>query len=40
VLLVYLHRGGSDKWFYWSCDALLTVAGLKLLIEGATGLMS
>lgn len=36
---VYLHRRVSDKWFYWSCYGLLFVAGVKLLTEGAMGLM-
>lgn len=36
---VYLHRRVSDKWFYWSCYGLLFVAGVKLLTEGALGLM-
>jgi len=37
---VYLHHRVSDRWFYWSCYTLLTVAGVKLLIEGATGLLA
>lgn len=35
---VYLHHRVSDKWFYWSCYALLAVAGLKLVVEGARGI--
>jgi uncharacterized membrane protein YfcA len=35
----WLHNRVSDKWFYWSCYALLLVAGVRLLYEGLGGLL-
>jgi hypothetical protein len=35
----WLHYRVSDRWFYWSCYGLLLVAGIKLLVEGLTGLL-
>ena len=35
LLGLYLHRRVSDRWFYLSCYALLLVAGVRLVIDGA-----
>ncbi|WP_286805365.1 MULTISPECIES: sulfite exporter TauE/SafE family protein [unclassified Marinimicrobium] len=40
LLGVYLHKRVSDRWFYWTCYGLLLVAGIKLLVEGAAGLLA
>ncbi|WP_111642256.1 sulfite exporter TauE/SafE family protein [Marinimicrobium alkaliphilum] len=39
LLGVHLHHRLSDRWFYWACYGILTLAGIRLLIDGATGLM-
>ncbi len=36
---VYLHHRVSERWFYWLCYSLLGAAGLKLVYEGATGVL-
>jgi uncharacterized protein len=38
LLGVFLHKRVSEKWFYLSCYALLLVAGLRLVTDGAMGI--
>lgn len=39
LLGVYLHRRVSDRVFYWVSYGFLLLAGIKLVYEGALGLM-
>lgn len=37
---VYLVHRVSERWFYWICYGFLSLAGMKLLLEGALNLIS